>query len=97
MSVDGTWKLTMVTPMGTQASTLTLASNDGALSGTMEGPQGTVPIEDGALDGAKATWNITAAQMGMKIAFSANVDGDKIAGEAELGAFGKATFDGTRG
>jgi hypothetical protein len=34
--------------------------------------------------------------MGMTIAFSATVDGDKISGEADLGTFGKATFEGTR-
>jgi hypothetical protein len=35
--------------------------------------------------------------MGMKIAFSATIDGDKIAGAAELGTFGTAQFEGARG
>jgi len=96
MSIDGTWKLSMTTPMGTQASTLILKSNGGALEGSMDGPQGTVAIEEGKVDGNAASWAITAAAMNMKITFAANVDGDKIAGEAELGTFGKATFEGAR-
>ena len=96
MSVDGIWKLTLTTPMGAQDSTLTIVSDGGALSGTMDGPQGSVPIEAGTVAGNKLGWSITAAQMGMTIAFTATVDGDKISGAAELGAFGTATFDGAR-
>jgi hypothetical protein len=96
MSIDGTWNVTMNTPMGAQSATLTLKSNGNALEGSMAGPQGTVDIEDGKVDGDTATWGITAPQMGMKIEFTGAVNGDKISGEAELGSFGKATFEGTR-
>jgi hypothetical protein len=96
MSVDGTWKLSMTTPMGTQTPTLVLKSDGAALEGTMDGPQGTVAIEEGKVDGNAVSWAITAQAMNMKITFAANVDGDKIAGQAELGTFGKATFDGAR-
>jgi hypothetical protein len=96
MSADGNWNLTVTTPMGAQQSTLTLKSNGGALEGTMTGPQGTVPIEDGKIDGSSLSWSINAVQMAMKINFTAALDGDKISGEAELGSFGKATFEGTR-
>jgi hypothetical protein len=96
MSADGTWNVTMTTPMGAQAGTLTLKSNGGSLEGTVAGPQGTIDIEDGKADGDSLSWSINAVQMGMKIAFTAKVDGDKISGEAELGTFGKATFEGTR-
>jgi hypothetical protein len=82
--------------MGAQQSTLSLKDNGGTLEGTMSGPQGTVPIEDGKADGNALSWGITAAQMGMKIAFTATLDGDAMTGEAELGAFGKATFTGAR-
>jgi hypothetical protein len=96
MSVNGTWKLTMTTPMGVQTPTLTLASAGDSLSGTMDGAQGVAQIEDGRVDGASVSWAITAAQLGMKIAFSAAVDGDRISGKAALGAFGEATFEGVR-
>jgi hypothetical protein len=97
MSVDGTWKLSMTTPMGTQTPTLILASNGSALSGTMEGAQGTVEIEDASVDGNSVSWTITAAQMAMKVNFSGTVDGDKISGKAVIGGMGEATFEGVRG
>ena len=96
MSVDGTWNLTFNTPMGAQQGTLELKTNGDSLEGTMVGPQGPVPLEDGKVDGDALTWSVNAPQMGTKIEFTAKVDGDKISGEAELGTFGKATIEGTR-
>jgi hypothetical protein len=96
MSADGTWKVTLNTPMGAQEGTLVLKEEGSALSGTMDGPQGSVAIEEGKVDGNAVSWAITAAQMNMKIMFSATIDGDKIAGSAELGTFGTAQFEGAR-
>jgi len=96
MSADGTWNVTMNTPMGAQSAKLTLKSNGDALEGSMAGDQGTVDIEDGKVDGDNLSWNITVAQMNMTIKVSATVDGDKMTGEAELGSFGKASLEGTR-
>ena len=96
MSVDGTWDLTFNTPMGAQQGSLELKTNGDSLEGTMTGPQGAVPLEDGKVDGNALSWSVTAQQMAMKITFKATVDGDKISGEAELGSFGTATIEGTR-
>lgn len=97
MSADGTWNTTMNTPMGAQNATLTLASDGDALNGKMSGPQGDMDIEDGAIDGSTLTWkaNITSP-MAMTLEFTATVDGDEINGSVKLGAFGDATFSGTR-
>lgn len=97
MAVDGTWKLTMTTPMGVQEPTLTLASNGGTLTGSLAGPMGTAEIEDGKVDGNNVSWTITPAQMPMKINFSGTVDGDKISGKAEVPAMGESPFEGVRG
>ena len=96
MSADGTWTLTLNTPMGAQQGTLNLKTNGGTLEGTMIGPQGEVPLENGKVDGSTLSWSINAVQMAMVIHFTAALDGDKISGEAELGTFGKATFEGAR-
>lgn len=96
MSADGTWNMTMNTPMGPQSATLTLASNGDALTGSMTGPQGAVDLQDGKIDGDILSWKITAAQMNMTIEFTATVNDDKMTGEAELGSFGKATLEGKR-
>ena len=86
----------MNSPMGAQAGSVEFKSNGGTLEGTMTSPQGTAPIEDGKIDGSSLSWAITAQQMSMKITFIATIDCDNIAGEADIGAFGKAPFTGTR-
>ena len=96
MSVDGTWDLTMNTPMGAQQAKLTVKANGDSFEGTLDGAQGSTAVEEGKVDGNTLTWAVNAPQMGMKIEFTATVDGDKISGEAELGTFGKATLEGTR-
>ncbi len=97
MSADGTWNTTMNTPMGAQNGTMTLSTEGGALSGKLVSPQGEIDLEDGTIDGDNLTWkaNITSP-MAMTLEFSAKVDGDSMSGDVKLGAFGNATFTGTR-
>lgn len=98
MSIDGTWKVTMNTPMGSQNLTMTLASDGGALTGTVQGPQGNTEITEGTVDGDTAVWKLeVSGPMGeMTLETKATVDGDAIKGEVQLGTFGTATFEGTR-
>lgn len=98
MSIDGTWKCTLNTPMGNQNVTMTLASEGAALTGTVAGPQGSNEISEGAVDGDNASWKLeVSGPMGeMTLETKATVDGDTIKGEVQLGSFGTATFEGTR-
>lgn len=97
MSVDGTWNITLNSPMGAQQGTLELKSEGSTLTGTMSGPQGALALEEGTVDGNNATWKVNITQpMAITIEASATVDGDNITGEAKLGAFGSASFTGTR-
>ncbi len=97
MSADGTWKITMNTPMGAQQGTLTLKSSGDSLEGKLESSQGAQDIADGKVDGNSLSWNINMTEpMAMKLEFTATVDGDKISGNVSLGAFGNATLEGTR-
>ena len=97
MGADGTWNMTMKTPMGEQAGTLTLATDGATLTGTMGGPQGTMELENGTVDGDNLAWTVNmTSPMPITIEATATVDGDAITGEAKLGAFGTAPFSGTR-
>ena len=97
MGADGTWTMTMKTPMGEQAGTLTLATEGGTLTGSMGGPQGSLELEDGTVDGDSLSWTVNmTSPMPIKIEATATLDGDAISGEAKLGSFGTAPFTGTR-
>lgn len=97
MSADGTWNTTINTPMGAQNGTLTLSTEGGNLTGTMASPQGEMPIQDGSIDGDTLSWKADiTSPMAMTLEFTATVEGDEIGGNVKLGAFGNATFSGTR-
>lgn len=97
MSADGTWNTTMNTPMGAQNGTMELTTDGGSLSGKLSGPQGEIELQEGTVDGDSLTWKASiTAPMAMTLEFSATVDGDEMSGDVKLGAFGNATFSGTR-
>ena len=97
MSADGSWKVTINSPMGAQQATLNLVTNGSELSGSMAGPQGTQEFSGGTVDGNTLTWTVKmTSPMPMELATTATVDGDAISGKVKLGAFGEATFSGTR-
>ena len=97
MSADGSWNVTINSPMGAQQATLTLATDGGSLSGTMAGAQGTQEFSGGTVDGDNLSWEIDMTQpMPMKLEITGTVSGDEISGNVKLGAFGNATFSGSR-
>jgi len=97
MSVDGDWKVTLNSPMGSQQATLTLKDEGGSLSGQIAGPQGTQDFSGGSVDGDLLNWKINMTQpMPMELEFTATVDGDSIRGDVKLGSFGNASFEGAR-
>ena len=97
MSVDGSWAVKLNSPMGAQDAVLTLKTDGDSLSGSMDGPQGSQEFSGGTVDGDNVSWVIDMTQpMPMKLECSGTVDGDNISGTVKLGAFGQATFAGTR-
>lgn len=97
MSIAGDYNVKMNSPMGAQEATLTLADEGGSLSGKIVGAQGTQEFDGGTIEGNALAWKINMTQpMPMTLEFDAEVDGDAIKGNVKLGAFGNATFEGTR-
>lgn len=97
MSADGSWNCTINSPMGAQEATMTLVTDGGSLSGTMAGAQGTQEFTGGTVDGNNLEWKVEmTSPMPMTLEISATVDGDSISGNVKLGAFGNASFEGSR-
>ncbi len=98
MSVDGNWSVTINTPMGAQNATLTLKTDGAELSGALDSSQGRAEIKEGKADGNSVSWKaeINGPAGQISLTFTGTVDGDAISGDVDLGAFGKATYSGTR-
>ena len=95
--ISGQYDVTTKTPMGDQKGTLTLAQDGDSLTGTLSGDQGSIDLADGAVNGDELSWSASiTSPMPMKLEFSAKVEGDEISGSVKLGAFGTASFSGTR-
>jgi hypothetical protein len=95
--VSGKWDVTVSSPMGAQKSVLTLSESGGALTGKLEGEQGALEIKNGKASGDDVSWAADMTQpMPIALEFSGKVQGDAISGNVKLGAFGSATFSGTR-
>jgi pimeloyl-ACP methyl ester carboxylesterase len=91
--VDGTWKLTIKTPAGTQEATLTLAASGTELTGTLDN----AVLESGTVDGQtinfKAHLTVPAE---VEINCAATVDGNEMVGQAKVtGMPLRASFTGT--
>lgn len=97
MSADGTWDITMNTPMGAQNAKLELSSDGNVLTGRMTSPQGDADVQEGTVDGNSLSWKADiTTPISMTLEFSATLDGDSISGSVKLGAFGTASFSGSR-
>jgi hypothetical protein len=97
MSADGTWNLTLETPMGERRSTLTLVSAGGALTGTQEAEGNTTDIAEGSVNGNTLSWKVSVTNpMPLTLTFNGSVDGDAISGTADTGMFGSFPFEGKR-
>ena len=97
MSADGTWNLTMETPMGERRSTLTLSTAGGTLTGKQEAEGNTTDIADGSVSGNSLSWKVSITNpMPLTLTFSGTVDGNSLTGSADTGMFGSFPFQGTR-
>jgi hypothetical protein len=97
MAADGTWNLTMNTPMGERRSTLTLSTAGGRLTGKQEAEGNTTDIAEGTVSGNDVSWQVAITNpMPLTLTFSGTVDGNSMNGTADTGMFGSFPFEGTR-
>jgi hypothetical protein len=98
MSAEGTWKLSMQTPIGERKSTLGLKSTAGSLTGRLTGDEGnSTDIFDGSASGDNVSFKAAIkSPMPLTLEFSATVAGDKISGTVSASGVGSWPFSGTR-
>ena len=97
MAFDGTYNVSINTPMGKQEGQLTLAQDGTELTGTMAQGGDTSPIKNGKVDGDKATWDVDVTKpMPLTLSFEGSESGTGMSGNVKLGAFGNSTFEATK-
>ncbi|MCS7113882.1 MAG: hypothetical protein RMJ15_02690 [Nitrososphaerota archaeon] len=96
MGVDGTYEITMQTPMGEFRSKLSLRTSGGALSGMHETPMGTINFA-GTVRDNEVEWveNVRSPMGSISVTFKGKVEGDRISGQATA-PFGSIPFEGSR-
>lgn len=97
MAIDGNWKLSMQTPMGTREVDLELATSGSDLSGSFKAPQGASDVS-GSVNGAAVNFTtmFNGAMGPMELKFEGTHEGDQISGTVQFGAFGSGPFTATR-
>ncbi|MER5550976.1 hypothetical protein ABT001_04695 [Streptomyces sp. NPDC002793] len=97
MPVEGTWDLSLSTPIGTIKAVVELRREDGILSGVAHGTGEEVPLEDVVLDGDRLTWRQAVTKpMRLNLAFAVRVTGDTLAGTSRAGRLPASEVTGRR-
>lgn len=97
MSVEGTWDLTISTPIGRIEAIVELRREQGLLTGSADGAGEQVPLHDIVLDGDHLTWRQAITKpMRLNLAFAVTVDGDHLAGTSKAGRLPSSKVVGQR-
>ncbi len=98
MSADGNWSLVVASPIGERPATLSVTTDGSTLKGSQQADGNSTEIFDGTVDGNAISWKVSIVDpMPMTLEFTGTMDGDELSGSVTLGAFGDASFSGTRG
>ena len=96
MAVDGTYDVTVKSPLGDQKTTLVIKSDGATFTGTAAGSMGSADIA-GEVDGNTLSWKQQmTVPMPMTLDMKATIDGDTVTGSVGAGAFGSFPMNGTR-
>jgi hypothetical protein len=97
MSVDGTWNLSISTPIGKIKAVVELRERDGRLTGVAHGAGEDVPLGDLSLDGDRLTWTQAITKpMRLDLVFDVRVDGDILQGTSKAGRLPSSKVTGER-
>ena len=97
MSVEGTYDCVTKSPLGDLPSKFTVKVQGDSFTGMNEGNLGTMEVENGKVNGNKLTWTMQMTNpMPMMLECDATIEGDKLTGNVQAGAFGNMPMSGTR-
>jgi len=96
-SVAGAWELTVDSPQGANASTLTLKQDGDKLTGELASAMGSTPVTGTFSAGSVAiTANLDDQGTSLQLGISGKVDADTMTGSVKVGDFGEFPFTAKR-
>ena len=86
VDVSGAWEITSESPRGTMTRTVILEQDGTALTGTMESQMGSMPIENGSVEGNTFTFTVTLSRgdRSFELKYTGTVDGDSATGTMQM-------------
>ncbi|MFG2525544.1 hypothetical protein [Streptomyces sp. NPDC048527] len=97
MSVEGTWDLSVSTPIGKIKAVVELLRQDGVLTGVAHGTGEEVPLSDIAIAGDRLTWKQTVTKpLHLNLAFTVTISGDTLTGTSKAGRLPASKVTGRR-
>ncbi|GAA2575322.1 hypothetical protein GCM10010399_00920 [Dactylosporangium fulvum] len=102
VAVEGTWTLSVDTPIGEQRTMLVLHRDGDRLTGSLDYRATRLEITDGVVSGDEARWKVVKTlnkllKVNATVTFTVTVEGDSMRGKADAGKFGTFDVTGLRG
>ncbi|WP_228000469.1 hypothetical protein [Nocardia australiensis] len=97
MPAEGTWNLSISTPIGKMKAVVELRCHNGVLIGAAHGDGEEVLLNDVVLEGDRLTWKQTITKtMRLNLVFDVMVDGDTLQGTSKAGRLPSSKVAGER-
>jgi hypothetical protein len=97
MPAEGTWNLSISTPLGKMKAVVELRRCNGVLTGTAYGAGEEIPLKDVVLTGDRLTWKQAITKpMRLNLAFDVMVEGDTLQGTSKAGRLPSSKVTGER-
>lgn len=97
MPVEGTWDLSIATPIGRIKAVAEFRRRDGALVGSAHGTGEEVPLSDVVLNGDRLAWRQTVTKpLRLDLAFTVTIDDGTLTGTSRAGRLPASHVTGTR-
>ena len=97
-SVLGAWEMTLETPRGSMAQTLTFVSDGDELTGSATARNGTIQLQDVAFEEGRLTFQVTRTLRNREItqSYNATIEGDRMTGTVSGARGGAREFTAVR-
>ncbi|TWV53923.1 hypothetical protein FRZ03_08130 [Streptomyces misionensis] len=97
MSPEGTWDLTIATPVGRIEAVTRFRYDDGVLTGTAQGAGQEVPLTHLVRDGDRLTWRQSVTKpLRLDLTFAVTLAGDTLTGTSRAGRLPASRVTGER-